>query len=122
MLHIRLRREGKQNQPVYRLVISEKTQDPWGDYIENLGTYNPRTTPSTVNFKIDRIKDWIAKGAQTSETVRNLLIDRKIITGRKASTIHISKTRREKLAAKAKENEKESAPAQAPAAPEAPAA
>jgi small subunit ribosomal protein S16 len=125
MLSIRLRREGKRNQPVYRLIVVDKTKDPWGDYLENLGTYNPRRTPSDIAFNVDRIKSWLEKGAQPSDTVRNLLIDQKIMTGEKAPTITISKKRRAALDAKKKEKaeaeaSKQAAHAEAPAAEAAP--
>lgn len=100
MLHIRLRRIGKKKQPIYRMIICEKTKDPWGDYLENLGTYNPRMNPSAINLKADRIKDWIGKGAQCSDTVWNILVDQKIVEGDKRKSIAISKKRKGKLDAK----------------------
>ena len=93
MLHIRLRRIGKKKQPIYRMIVCEKTKDPWGDYLENLGTYNPRMTADGIQLKADRIQDWIKKGAQCSETVWNLLVDQGIVKGEKRKTIAISKKR-----------------------------
>lgn len=110
MLMIRLSRFGKTKQPTYRLIISEKTKDPWGDYLENLGTYNPRSNPPEIKFKADRIKYWIGKGAQLSETVNNLLIDLKVIEGSKRRKVSISKRRKVKLAEKAKLAKPASAP------------
>lgn len=83
MLTIRLSRVGKKKQPEYRLVISEKTKDPWGDALEYLGHFNPRTNPATVNFNVERIKYWLSKGAQVSDTVKNILIDQKILESEK---------------------------------------
>jgi small subunit ribosomal protein S16 len=85
---------GKNKQPTYRLVISEKNKDPWGNSLEILGNYNPRTNPKTINLNAERIKYWIGKGAQTSATIHNLLVDQGIIsaTKRKVSTIKRSKT------------------------------
>ncbi len=100
MLTIRLSRVGKKKQPSYRLIVSEKSKDPWGKFIENLGIYNPRTSPATIDFKADRIKDWISKGAQTSNTVWNLLVDQKIVEGAKRLKVKLSKRRKEKLAKK----------------------
>ncbi|MFH0952198.1 MAG: 30S ribosomal protein S16 [Patescibacteria group bacterium] len=79
MLTIRLARYGRKKQPTYRLIISENTKDTKGNYLEQLGFYNPRTEPSTINLKTDRIKYWISKGAQTSDTVHNLLVDQGVI-------------------------------------------
>lgn len=114
MLMIRLSRFGKTKQPTYRLIISEKTKDPWGDYLENLGTYNPRSNPPEIKFKADRIKYWIGKGAQLSETVNNLLIDLKVIEGSKRRKVSISKKRKVKLAEKAKSAKPASAPTEPP--------
>jgi len=98
MLTIRLSRVGKKKQPLYRLIVSEKTKDPWGTYLENLGTYNPMTKPATVNFKADRITHWLSKGAQASDTVWNLLVDQKLVKGDKRLKVKISKKRKEKMA------------------------
>ncbi len=98
MLTIRLSRVGKKKQPMYRLIVSEKSKDPWGRYLENLGTYNPRVHPSATTFKVARIKYWIGKGAQTSDTVWNLFVDQKIVEGDKRRKVKISKKRKEKLA------------------------
>ena len=79
MLSIRLSRIGKKNHPCYRLIVVDKRRDPWGNYLEDLGYYNPMTTPSTINFNAERVKYWISVGAQPSPTVHNLLIDQKIL-------------------------------------------
>lgn len=83
MLVIRLTRIGKKKQPSYRLVVQDKTKDPWGKALDIVGNYNPRTTPKTLVLKEDRIKEWIAKGAQPSATVNNLLVNAKVIQGEK---------------------------------------
>ena len=77
MLSIRLSRVGKKKQPTYRVLVLPKTKDPWGDYIENLGFYNPRT--KEINLKVDRIKYWISCGAEATNTVWNLLVKNKVI-------------------------------------------
>lgn len=83
MLTIRLSRVGKKKQPEYRLIINEKTKDPWGDVLEYLGYYNPRTKPATIKFEVERIKYWLSKGAQVSDTVKNILLEQKILEGEK---------------------------------------
>ena len=98
MLTIRLSRVGKKKQPTYRLLISEKTKDPWGTFLENLGTFHPLANPPKIEFNIERIQYWISKGAQASDTVWNLFVDQKIVTGEKRKQISISKRRKEKLA------------------------
>jgi small subunit ribosomal protein S16 len=84
MLTIRLSRVGKKKRPSYRLIVSEKGRDPWGSQLEILGQYDPLATPKKIAFDAERVKYWISKGAQTSATVRNILIDQKIIEGEKA--------------------------------------
>lgn len=97
MLHIRLRRVGKAKQPNYRLIVCEKSKDPWGDNLEILGTYNPLMQPSAVNFKVDRIKEWISKGAQCSDTVWNILVDQGVVKGDKRKTMDLSTKRKAKM-------------------------
>lgn len=97
MLTIRLSRVGKTKQPSYRLIVSEKTKDPWGDCLELLGVFNPLANPAFVNLNTDRIKYWISKGAQTSDTVRNLLIDQKVIEGEKSKKVSITAKRKAKI-------------------------
>ncbi len=103
MLSIRLTRIGKKKQPIYRVVVLDKRKDPWGKSLEILGNYNPRTKPSTINLKIERIKYWIGVGAQPSVTVHNILIDQKIIKGQKVRATTISKKRAVKKAEVKKE-------------------
>lgn len=126
MLTIRLSRVGKNKQPSYRLIVSEKARDPWGKYLENVGFYNPRSNPPEIKFNADRIKYWMSKGAQLSDTVNNLLIGQKIISGDKRKIIKLSKKRKAKLDEKSAKDGSVSGGKNAPvpppvAAPEAPA-
>ena len=73
MLMIRLARVGARKQPHYRIVVIEKDRARNGRSVEVVGTYNPRTTPASVELKRDRIDYWTAKGAQLSATVGKLL-------------------------------------------------
>ena len=77
MLSIRFSRKGKKKSPLYSLIVLEKTKDPWGDYIEKLGTFNPHT--KAVELNADRINYWIGIGAQPTPTVHNLLVTQGII-------------------------------------------
>lgn len=83
MLTIRLSRIGKRKNPLYRLIISEKSRDPFGKALEILGSYNPFT--KVLAAKNDRINYWLSKGASMSATVNNLLIDKEVITGNKVT-------------------------------------
>ena len=87
MLAIRLSRIGKKNKPMYRIIISEKSKDPYGRALEILGSYNPYS--KKLQVKQDRIKYWLSQGAQMSATVNNLLVEKNIIKGskKKASSI-----------------------------------
>ena len=80
---IRLARTGKTKKPYFRVIVSEKTKDTHGDYLEMLGQVNPHANPRGVTLKVDRVKYWLDHGAQPSPTVRNLLIEQKLITGAK---------------------------------------
>jgi small subunit ribosomal protein S16 len=70
---IRLRRMGSNRRPAYRVVVADSRSPRDGRFIEIIGHYNPLTQPPTV--KIDRAKarEWIAKGAQPSNTVKRLI-------------------------------------------------
>ncbi len=72
MVRIRLRRVGSRNQASYRVVIADKESPRDGRFVENVGHYNPRTEPSTIVLKDDRIFYWLSVGAQPSEPVDRL--------------------------------------------------
>ena len=73
MLMIRLARTGARKQPHYRIVVIEKARARNGRPVEVVGTYNPRTTPASVELKRDRVEYWVSKGAQMSERVNKLV-------------------------------------------------
>jgi len=81
MLKIRLTRKGKKNSAFFRVVVAEHTSPIKGKFLENLGFLNPHTKEK--EFKTDRIKYWIEKGAQCSDTVHNLLVSNGVISGPK---------------------------------------
>ena len=93
MLAIRLSRVGKKNKPLYRVIISEKHKDVYGDSLEILGSYNPHT--KELKIDAEKTKYWISKGAGMSDTVNNLLVEKKIIEGKK---VKASKSRTPKKA------------------------
>ena len=72
MLMIRLARMGARKKPFYRVVVIEKERARNGRSVEVVGTYNPRTSPATVDLKRDRIDYWVSKGAQLSDRVQKL--------------------------------------------------
>lgn len=100
MLTIRLSRIGKKNMPMFRLIVSEKSKDPFGKSLEILGSYNPYS--KELNVKKERIEYWLSHGASMSETVNNLLITKSIIKGNKVKAYKVKKNEAAK--------EKEAAP------------
>ena len=82
MLKIRLKRVGRKHDPSYRIVVTEDFRGPKsGKYIENIGSYDPRKDIKKIDA--DRVKHWISKGVQISDTVHNILVSEKIIEGKK---------------------------------------
>jgi len=73
VLMIRLARVGARKQPHYRVVVIEKDRARNGRSIEVVGTYNPRTTPASLELKRERIDYWVGNGAQMSERVGKLV-------------------------------------------------
>ncbi|MDA1009944.1 MAG: 30S ribosomal protein S16 [Chloroflexi bacterium] len=79
MLKIRLRRTGQKHQSSYRVVVADKDSPRDGRFVEILGHYNPRTEPVTFEVKEDRVRHWVAMGAQPTDTVHRLLHARGMI-------------------------------------------
>lgn len=73
MLRIRLRRVGAKKQPGYRLVVADSRAPRQGDFVDQVGTYNPRTDPPTVIIDEERAVSWLRKGAKPSEAVERIL-------------------------------------------------
>lgn len=80
---IRLARTGKTKQAFFRLIVSEKTKDSHGDYLELLGQVDPHANPRAVTLKTERVKYWLDHGAQPSPTVHNLLVDQGLLKSEK---------------------------------------
>jgi small subunit ribosomal protein S16 len=86
MLMIRYQRIGRANDPAFRIVVLEKERAAKaGNIVEQVGTYNPRSKALTLDE--DKVKEWIAKGAQPTDTVRNLLITKGVLSGRKINVL-----------------------------------
>ena len=73
MLMIRLSRTGARKQPHYRVVVIEKARARNGRPVEVVGTYNPRTSPASIELKRERIDYWVSKGAQMSDRVSKIV-------------------------------------------------
>ena len=73
MLSIRLRRMGSTKKPHFRVVVTEARSARDSSFVENVGTYNPRSKPAQVNMNKERIQHWINLGARPSDSVRTLI-------------------------------------------------
>ena len=79
MVKIRLQRFGAHKAPKYRIVAADSRSPRDGKFLEILGTYNPLTEPATVTVDADKVKAWLAKGAQPTVTVKNILVAKNVI-------------------------------------------
>jgi small subunit ribosomal protein S16 len=70
---LRLTRVGSKKNPIYRVVAADSRSPRDGKFIEIVGRYNPQTDPSTIELNEEKVKDWLSKGAQPTESVRRLL-------------------------------------------------
>lgn len=78
MVKIRLSRLGAKKKPVYRIVVADEDFKRDGRFLENIGTYDPKVNPVKLDVKEERLRFWISKGAQTTDTVRTLLKEKGI--------------------------------------------
>lgn len=86
MLTIRLQRRGRKNDPSFRVLVLDSKRGPKsGSYLELLGNYDART--DHVELKAERIKHWMSKGAQVSDTVHNLLVSNNVVEGKKRNVL-----------------------------------
>lgn len=69
---IRLKRLGKKKAPFYRIIVADSRSPRDGKFIEEIGTYDPSTEPSTVKVNEELAKKWLSNGAQPTETVAKL--------------------------------------------------
>lgn len=81
MLSIRFSRVGRKNKAQFRIVLQQHTAAPTGGHVALLGSYDPHQKIAVL--KADKIKEWIAKGAQVSNSVYNLLVKEGVIEGKK---------------------------------------
>jgi len=73
MVKIRLRRMGAKKNPYYRVVVADSKSPRDGRFIEEIGTYDPLSSPSEIQIDMERADYWVKNGAQPTETVRALL-------------------------------------------------
>jgi len=70
---LRLTRVGSKKNPIYRVVAADSRSPRDGKFIEIVGRYNPQTEPSLIELDEAKVKDWLSKGAQPTESVARLL-------------------------------------------------
>lgn len=116
MLIIRLQRTGRKHEPTFRLVVTDsKNSTKSGRYLDVVGSYDPRQKDKTI-LDTDKIKHYISKGAKLSDTLHNMFVSKKIITGKKINVLP------KKTVPKKEEEAAPAAAAPAAPAPETPAA
>ncbi|PIU14891.1 30S ribosomal protein S16 [bacterium (Candidatus Gribaldobacteria) CG08_land_8_20_14_0_20_39_15] len=105
MLSIRFFRIGKKNQPLFRVIVTDKKNSSRGGrFLEVIGFYNPLTKEKQI--KKERVKHWLSVGAKPSATVYNLLVKEGILTGKKIALHKKSKKEEVKAQSKPKTEEK----------------
>jgi small subunit ribosomal protein S16 len=127
MIRIRLRRIGKKRHPHYRVVVADKPDRRDGRFIETLGSYDPHQDPPAIVIDGEKAKEWLAKGAQPSESAEKLLVRAGVIEKkpeRPKAKLEVKRAEQAKNAAaraeaKAKEDAKAAKAAEKAAAAEA---
>lgn len=76
---MRLTRMGDKKSPFYRVVITDSRTARDGAYIDKVGYYNPKTQPAQIVIDAEKAKDWLAKGVQPTDTVKNILVNEGIL-------------------------------------------
>ena len=94
MVKMRLTRMGDKKNPIYRVVVVDSRKAATGEYIACVGHYNPTCNPATFDINADLAKEWLAKGVQPTETVKNLLVKAGVIE--KSAKLSPSKTKTKK--------------------------
>ena len=109
-IKIRLTRGGSKKRPFYRVVAADSRMPRDGRFIEKLGTYNPllpKEDPNRVNLNIDKIKDWIKKGAQVSDRISRMLENFSVLDPKKRNNPNKGKKHKATLEREASKSEKE---------------
>lgn len=76
---IRLQRHGSKKRPFYFIVVADGRSPRDGKFIQKIGTYNPQTSPATIQLDRQKALDWLNKGAQPTDTVRKLLSNKGVL-------------------------------------------
>ena len=96
MVKMRLFRMGDKKNPIYRVVVVDSRKAATGEYIDCVGHYNPTANPVALDIDVEKAKNWLSKGVQPTETVKNLLV--KTGAMEKSAKLSPSKTKGKKKA------------------------
>jgi small subunit ribosomal protein S16 len=80
-VRIRLTRKGTNKRPFYRIVVAHSEASRDGKFLEIIGTYNPLTDPAEIQIDPERLRVWLDRGAQPTDTVRSLIKQKGLLTG-----------------------------------------
>ena len=94
MVKMRLLRMGDKKNPIYRIVVVDSRKAATGEYIDCVGHYRPTCDPVELDMNAELAKDWLAKGVQPTETVKNLLVKAGVVE--KSNKLSPSKTKGKK--------------------------
>jgi small subunit ribosomal protein S16 len=84
MVKIRLTRLGDKKSPFYRIVVADARSPRDGKFIEQVGTYDPLANPAKIVLDNEKVKEWLANGAQPTDTVKAMLMKEGLIENKKA--------------------------------------
>ena len=94
MVKMRLFRMGDKKNPIYRVVVVDSRKAATGEYIDCVGHYRPTCDPAELDINAELAKDWLSKGVQPTETVKNLLVKAGVVE--KSAKLSPSKTKGKK--------------------------
>ena len=94
MVKMRLLRMGDKKNPIYRIVVVDSRKAATGEYIDCVGHYRPTCEPAELDINAELAKDWLSKGVQPTETVKNLLVKAGVVE--KSAKLSPSKTKGKK--------------------------
>ena len=94
MVKMRLFRMGDKKNPIYRIVVVDSRKAATGEYIDCVGHYRPTCDPVELDVNVEKAQDWLSKGVQPTETVKNLLV--KVGAVEKSDKLSPSKTKGKK--------------------------
>ena len=80
-VRIRLTRKGAKKRPFYRIVVAHSDAPRDGKFLEIIGTYNPLTDPAEIQIDPEKLRIWLDRGAQPTDTVRSLIKQKGLPTG-----------------------------------------